>query len=66
MDKYLTANEVATLVKLSLTTIRRLTMNNQIPYCKVNRSVRYISSEIETWMVERMKGRSSKNIEAEK
>jgi hypothetical protein len=31
---------------LSVTTIRRLTMNKQIPYCKIYRSVRYQPDEI--------------------
>ena len=53
MDTYLTANEVAELVKLSLQTIRRYTMNKEIPFHKINRAVRYKKSEIEQWVENR-------------
>ena len=50
MDVYLTADEVASLLKLSLQTIRRYTMNREIPFHKINRAVRYKKSEIELWV----------------
>ena len=50
MDVYLTADEVASLLKLSLQTIRRYTMLKQIPYHKINRAVRYKKTEIELWV----------------
>ena len=53
MDIYLTANEVALLLKLSLQTIRRYTMNKEIPFHKINRAVRYKQSEIEVWFEKR-------------
>ena len=53
METYLTANEVAELVKLSLQTIRRYTMNKEIPFHKINRAVRYKKSEIEQWVENR-------------
>ena len=53
MDTYLTANEVALLVKLSLQTIRRYTMNKEIPFHKISRAVRYKQSEIEQWVEKR-------------
>ena len=53
MDIYLTVNEVAALVKLSVQTIRRYTMNKEIPFHKINRAVRYKKSEIETWVENR-------------
>ena len=53
MDAYLTAQEVALLVKLSLQTIRRYTMNKGIPFHKINRAVRYKKSEIEQWVEKR-------------
>ena len=49
METYLTAQEVAVLLKLSVSTIRRYTMNNEIPFLKINRTVRYKQSEIEVW-----------------
>ena len=53
MDAYLTAQEVALLIKLSLQTIRRYTMNKEIPFHKINRAVRYKKSEIEEWVEKR-------------
>ena len=53
MDTYLTANEVALLFKLSLTTIRRYTMNKEIPFHKLDRAVRYKKSEVELWFEKR-------------
>jgi len=50
VDAYLTADEVASFLKLSLQTIRRYTMLNQIPFHKINRAVRYKKSEIELWV----------------
>jgi len=53
VDTYFTANEVALLLKLSLQTIRRYTMNKTIPFHKIGRVVRYKKSEIEEWVEKR-------------
>jgi excisionase family DNA binding protein len=53
VENYLTVNDVALLLKLSVQTIRRYTMNKEIPYYKINRAVRYKKSEIETWFEKR-------------
>ena len=53
METYLTAKEVALLVKLTLQTIRRYTMQKKIPYYKINRLVRYKKFEIELWVEQR-------------
>jgi len=53
VDAYLTADEVALLIKLSLQTVRRYTMNREIPFHKINRAVRYKKSEIEQWVEKR-------------
>lgn len=53
MDAYLTVIEVADLVKLSVQTIRRYTMNKEIPFHKINRAVRYKKVEIEQWVEKR-------------
>jgi len=53
MDTYLTAFEVAELLKLSVQSIRRYTMNREIPFHKINRSVRYKKTEIEKWVENR-------------
>ena len=50
MESYMTANDVAAFVKLSLQTIRRLTMKKEIPFHKINRSVRYKPVEIQAWV----------------
>ena len=53
MDTYLTVKEVALLLQLSVQTIRRYTMNKEIPFHKVNRAVRYKKSEIVLWFEKR-------------
>jgi len=53
VDDYLTADEVAMMLKLSVQTIRRYTMNKEIPHHKLNRAVRYKKSEIELWLEKR-------------
>ena len=53
MENYMTAKDVAAFVKLSLTSVRRLTMHKEIPFYKINRSVRYKLDEIELWLENR-------------
>jgi len=50
METFLTANELAGLLKLSVQTIRRYTMKKEIPFHKINRAVRYKKAEIERWI----------------
>jgi excisionase family DNA binding protein len=60
VDTYLTVKEVAELVKLSVQTIRRYTMNKEIPFHKIHdRAVRFRKSEIEEW-VEKRKAEKAK------
>jgi len=56
VDIYLTVREVAAIVRLSIPTIRRYTMNKEIPFHKINRAVRYKKSEIEEWVEKREAG----------
>ena len=49
----MTAKEVAEMVRLSEQTIRRYTMQGQIPYHKIIRAVRYKPSEIAKWVEQR-------------
>ena len=65
METYLTVNEVAELVKLSVQTIRRYTMNREIPFHKIYRAVRYKKSEIEQWIEKREAGKA-KSLSANK
>jgi excisionase family DNA binding protein len=53
VETYLTAKEVALLFKFNVQTIRRYTMNREIPFHKINRAVRYKQSEIEMWFARR-------------
>jgi len=46
----MTAEDVALFLKISVSTIRRFTMNKEIPYHKINRAVRFKKSEIERWV----------------
>ena len=62
MEIYLTALEVASLLKLSLQTIRRYTMNKEIPFHKLNRAVRYKESEILAWVEKRTAQNSSGDL----
>ena len=57
---FLNVKEVAEFLKLSVMTIRRYTMNKEIPFHKINRSVRYDKTEIEEWV---RKGGISKQTE---
>ena len=52
-EAYLTAKEVAEMVRLSEQTIRRFTVDKEIPYHKISRMVRYKKSEIIKWIDER-------------
>jgi excisionase family DNA binding protein len=53
MENYLTAKEVALLVKLSVQTIRRYVRNREIPFYKIYRAVRFKPSEITQWLIDR-------------
>lgn len=53
MEPYLTVKEVSVLVRLSVQTIRRYTMNKGIPFHKINRAVRFKKSEIQLWVEKR-------------
>jgi len=61
VETYLTVNEVALLLKLSVVTIRRYTMRNEIPFHKKQRAVRYKKSEIEQWFDEREVAKAEEN-----
>ena len=50
METYWTVNEVAAIFQLSAKTIYRYVANNEIPYHKINSSVRFCPSEIKKWI----------------
>ena len=53
METYLTVDEVAAALKLSVQTIRRYVLKREIPFHKINRAVRFKASEIEWWVEHR-------------
>ena len=63
METYLTVSDVAVLLKLSVPTIRRYTMNKEIPFHKLNRAVRYKKSEVELWFEKRKAAKAKKQNE---
>ena len=50
MENYMTTKEVAEAVRLSEQTIRRYVLKKEIPFCKINRAVRFKPSEIKKWV----------------
>jgi len=66
METCMTAKDVAAFVQLSLTTVRRLTMNKEIPFYKINRSVRYRLEEIELWLENRKQAAEKKGKKSDK
>jgi len=50
VEEYLTVNQVARMIQLSVVTIRRYTAKKEIPFHKINRNVRYKKDEIEEWV----------------
>jgi excisionase family DNA binding protein len=50
MEMYLTVEDVAAVLKLSVQTIRRYVLKKEIPYHKIIKAVRFKPSEIEKWV----------------
>jgi excisionase family DNA binding protein len=53
MEPYLTIQEVARILKLSVQTVRRYVMKREIPCHKIFRAVRFKPSEIQSWVEDR-------------
>ena len=66
MEKYMTVKDVAAFVQLSIPTIRRLTWKKQIPFYKINSSVRYKPVEIQAWVETRKQGKKQSKKQEEK
>lgn len=49
----LTIPEVAELLKVSVSMVRRLQQRRQLPFIKVGRSVRFVSSDIDAYLESR-------------
>ena len=52
----LTISEVAELLKLSASTVRRLQRQRKIPFVKVGRSIRFIESDLTAYLRKRHVG----------
>ena len=50
METYLTVEEMAAYFKFTEQTIRRWVFNREVPFHKINNSVRFRLSEIEKWV----------------
>jgi excisionase family DNA binding protein len=56
METYWKVNEVAAAIQVSEQTVYRYVAHGEIPLHKLNRSVRFKPSEIESWMESRKAG----------
>jgi len=63
VETYLTVRDVAVLLKLSVPTIRRYTMNKEIPFHKLDRAVRYNKLEVQEWFEKREAAKAKKQVE---
>jgi excisionase family DNA binding protein len=50
METYLTIEGLAEYLKLAVQTIRRWVLNDEIPYHKIKKVIRFRVSEIEKWV----------------
>jgi excisionase family DNA binding protein len=61
LEDLLTVRELARKMCLTEMTIYRYIAKRTIPYYKFDKAVRFIPSEVETWMKERKKGKAQGN-----
>jgi len=64
MENYWKAREVATALQISTQTVYRYVANGEIPFHKLNRSVRFKPSEIERWVESKAFGVPATRIES--
>ena len=74
MENYWRVQEVAAALKISVQTVYRYVANDEIPFHKINRAIRFKPSEIESWieskaasvpplvMIENQNGNSNENV----
>jgi excisionase family DNA binding protein len=60
LETYLTVEELAAYFKFTEQTIRRWIVKREIPYHKINNSVRFRLSEIEQWVEKREAAKAKK------
>ena len=56
MENYWKVQEVAAALQISIQTVYRYVANGEIPFHKLNRSVRFKPSEIERWIESKVTG----------
>jgi excisionase family DNA binding protein len=56
MENYWRVQEVAVALQISVQTVYRYVANGEIPFHKLNRSVRFKPSEIERWIESKVVG----------
>jgi excisionase family DNA binding protein len=56
METYWNVDDVAAALKVSVQTVYRYVMNDDIPFHKLNRAVRFKPSEIESWLESKRAG----------
>ena len=56
MENYWKVKEVAAVLQISVQTVYRYVANEEIPFHKLNRSVRFKPSEIERWVESKAAG----------
>tara|TARA_A100000164_G_C21374175_1_gene525520 strand:+ start:300 stop:515 length:216 start_codon:yes stop_codon:yes gene_type:complete len=49
-DKIMKKQEVADYLKMSIPSIDRYMKNEELPYSKIGKSVRYVREEIDKWL----------------
>ena len=64
MENYWKVNEVAAALQISVQTVYRYVANGEIPFHKLNRSVRFKPSEIERWIENKIAGVSAAHNES--
>jgi len=63
MENYWRVQEVAAALQISTQTVYRYVANGEIPFHKLNRSVRFKPSEIERWVESKTAGVSATRTE---
>jgi excisionase family DNA binding protein len=56
MESYWKVQDVAEALQISVQTVYRYVANDEIPFIKLNRSVRFKPSEIERWIESKTAG----------
>jgi excisionase family DNA binding protein len=64
MENYWKVREVAAALQISVQSVYRYVANGEIPYHKLNRSVRFKPSEIERWIESKVAGISAAESES--